>query len=742
MQRAVSSIMSGMRGGDTAGASEDSAAAPRAWPAEAAAGAGAAARPIDRALLVAAVAAVAILLFAASLRKIGPPDFWWQLATGEYVMEHGPPRTDPFSYTRAGHEWIELHWLYCVYLHNVVGAFGARGATILVPVVVGCAIALLAAIAATRRTALAACAVVTMAILAGRIRFYARPEIFTFLFIAAYLWILDRFRKRGGASILAIPILQVVWTNVQALSILGPCLVGAALAASVLPIERDARAPRAARLDGRERRTLIVVAIATVAACCVNPYGLEALRFPFVQFSHLRGTIFKDAMSEFANPFSLAGEYAPIRYYIALIAVAAVSSLANARRVDPFLFVVAAAALYLSALAARNVPLFALCAIPLILDNARKISWTRLALPARARRLASRAAAVALAVFALATAWSLATNRLYVTGNEVAEFGAGVADETWPGGAVAFSRQHGVPTPTFALMRESSYLMAQGYEVFIDPRLEVYGDDFFARYLLATSEAGAWEALCRTYEIRSAMIGLEALGTIDIVRNSPDWELVYFDACVALFVRRGEAPEVPRIATVDEFDAAIGRLRTKLPRPRRFEGLGLFQSATSPRPYQLAADFLMRVGLSDRAEPLLLDALAAYPGEARARANLALVLEFRGDTAGAAREMEAALRSAPGDPDIICQAALRLIESGDRPRAAKLLDRAIRTRPSLALAWALRGEVHLEDREPDRAVACFERAAALAPGHTQFGERLAVARAAAAAAAAPPSANR
>ncbi|MFN0152009.1 MAG: tetratricopeptide repeat protein [bacterium] len=738
--------MAGMHGGDTTNADDgDVVAAPPSAPgaryanaARKANDAGAViaasrASAIDRALLVACIVAVAILLAAASLRKIGPPDYWWQLATGEYVLEHGPPRVDPFSYTRAGEEWIELHWLYCVYLHHVVHAFGARGATIVVPLVVGSAIALLAAIAATRRTAIIACAVVTIAILAGRIRFYARPEIFTFLFIASFLWILTRFRRRGGAAILALPVLQAIWTNFQALSILGPCLVGACLAASIAPFERGALAPNATRLSGREFRTLAAVLIATLVACLVNPYGVKSFTFPLVQFSHLSGTIFKSAMSEFVSPFSLIREYAPIRYYLALIAIAAATTLANFRRVDLFLLLVAASQLYLSTLASRNVPLFALAAIPLILDNARKIAWGRFAFSARGATLVTRVGAVAIATFALVSARGLATNRFYLDGHEIAEFGTGVAAETWPGEAVAFARESGVPEPIFALMRESSFLIAEGFTVAIDPRLEVYGDAFFERYLRATADPADWEAFCREFGVRATLIGLESLATIDMVRRLPQWELVYFDAAAAIFVRPEEAPRIRRLVAPEDFDASIARLRSSLPPPRPYESLGVFDRATSPRPYHLVADFLMHVGLFDRAEPFLRDAIAAYPGEVRARTNLAMALEFRGDKAGAARELEAALRWAPRDADIICQAALRFIESGDLARAAALLDRAIEVRPSLALAWALRGEVDLERNEAARAVERFERALALAPGHAQFAERLAAARAAAAA---------
>jgi tetratricopeptide (TPR) repeat protein len=91
------------------------------------------------------------------------------------------------------------------------------------------------------------------------------------------------------------------------------------------------------------------------------------------------------------------------------------------------------------------------------------------------------------------------------------------------------------------------------------------------------------------------------------------------------------------------------------------------------------------------------------------------------------RELEAALRAAPNDAEVLCQVAIRLNERGEHARAGELLDRAIRKQPTLALAWALRGEVHLAQGDAERAVACYERALAIAPNAT-YEERLKVAR--------------
>jgi Flp pilus assembly protein TadD len=339
----------------------------------------------------------------------------------------------------------------------------------------------------------------------------------------------------------------------------------------------------------------------------------------------------------------------------------------------------------------------------------------------------SRGALVAVTLFALLHAWHLATNRLYIERHEIAEFGAGVAPHAWPEEAVQFARTNRLPEPIIGLMRESSYMISQDYKVFVDPRLEVYGDAFFERFLRVMTDAKAWEDACLEFGVKTALIGIESLPTIGFVGNLPDWRLVYFDETAAIFVRTGEAPEIPSITRIEEIDAAIAKIRERLPRPLPIEALPFYAKAATPRPYHLVGDFLMMLGLTDRAEPFLRDVIAMAPGEARARTALAIVLEGHGDPAGAMRELEAALRAAPNDAEVLCQVAIRLNERGEHARAGELLDRAIRKQPTLALAWALRGEAHLAQGDAERAVACYERALAIAPNAT-YEERLKVAR--------------
>jgi len=46
-----------------------------------------------------------------SLKALREPDLWWMYRTGEWMLENGQvTKSDPFSYTFAGTEWINVKW--------------------------------------------------------------------------------------------------------------------------------------------------------------------------------------------------------------------------------------------------------------------------------------------------------------------------------------------------------------------------------------------------------------------------------------------------------------------------------------------------------------------------------------------------------------------------------------------------------------------------------------------------------
>jgi hypothetical protein len=55
-------------------------------------------------------------------------DLGWQLAAGRWIVaHHAVPHLDPFSFTSAGNEWIDLHWLFQLLVYAVFRLADAEG---------------------------------------------------------------------------------------------------------------------------------------------------------------------------------------------------------------------------------------------------------------------------------------------------------------------------------------------------------------------------------------------------------------------------------------------------------------------------------------------------------------------------------------------------------------------------------------------------------------------------------------
>ncbi|HXR10409.1 MAG TPA: hypothetical protein VN792_06510, partial [Candidatus Acidoferrales bacterium] len=63
------------------------------------------------------------------LAKISDNSFFCHLGTGQWILEHGIPRADPFSFTAAGTPWVAESWLADLLYGALDRWFGPAGVT-------------------------------------------------------------------------------------------------------------------------------------------------------------------------------------------------------------------------------------------------------------------------------------------------------------------------------------------------------------------------------------------------------------------------------------------------------------------------------------------------------------------------------------------------------------------------------------------------------------------------------------
>ena len=290
-------------------------------------------------------------------------DTGWHIRAGEFILNTGAvPRTDLFSYSKAGAPWYAWEWLADVVFALAWRAAALKGVVLLAGLLIGSSLLLLFRYMLWRGAnlffAMAGCLAVAAA---SSIHYLARPHVFTLLLFPLSLWILDRDRKREGPAVWLLIPLTALWTNLHG-GFLALVVSVAALAVAAL-FERNLR--RAWRYA--------VLSAGCGAASLANPYGFALHAHVF---EYLRSDWIRDAVDEFQSP-RFRSESA---LYLELLLFAGISASALLLRrrsfSEPALVLLWAHAALVSV---RHVPMFALVAAPVAVSEATRLwnAWVR-----------------------------------------------------------------------------------------------------------------------------------------------------------------------------------------------------------------------------------------------------------------------------------------------------------------------------------------------------------------------------
>src|SRR5262245_62418400 len=167
-----------------------------------------------------AVAAALGLVALLQIHRLDDPDTWWHLAAGRTIWETSAvPRVDPFSYTAPGAPWMNRQWLFELALYLGWLVAGPSGPSLVAGAAFVAAYALLARFLRRHLPAWGTAAVLTLAVLVAVERFVPRPEAATLCFLASVLLLLEGPVTWGVVALVVV--VQAVWANCHALSVLG-----------------------------------------------------------------------------------------------------------------------------------------------------------------------------------------------------------------------------------------------------------------------------------------------------------------------------------------------------------------------------------------------------------------------------------------------------------------------------------------------------------------------------------------
>jgi hypothetical protein len=459
------------------------------------------------------------------------PDTLWQIRTGQWTLDHARvPTADFYSYTAAGKPWVSMQWLSQVVYALTFNAGGWRAIAVLVAASCAAIIGIVCfyLLRHLRFSVAIGCTVLTAAAIAPH--FTARPHVFSYVLLSIWMIsLLDAYddEKYDLPPLLTLAPLMILWANIHGSFTFGLLLLYIFSACCLYH--------NFVHRNFAKCRRVVIVAAVTTACAAATPYGimpafmtttLVSMKFASNYVTELRSPDFHEAT------FGLI-------YFIAVILViaglgirlggarlvsfglAAATGLRYVRALYMFFFL---APLILARPAARSLPYLAPQSFSAEGSDGNRATDPLFGL---LRKYATVVLAGSAALAVLATA-SISRRSDIVPPGTIA-----------PAAAIDFVKRTNITGNVFNNQQFGGYLIWSGIPVFIDGRLEVYGDAFVRKYAqtLALADVTKAYGVLDEYSIKWAILSPYEPLVGELARNAA-WEKAYADADAVVFVRR------------------------------------------------------------------------------------------------------------------------------------------------------------------------------------------------------------
>lgn len=508
------------------------------------------------------------LLYVVPCQVFADGSSGWHFATGRYILEHGMPTTDLISYTFPHKPWVPYEWLFDVIGAGLIKMGGGQLNLLAVFVSATCGFVMMMLYERARKEGaniILASLLVLAALVVSSIHWLARPHIFTFLGVLLYSFWLEDFwsGKLSAKSLwLRLSLVMVLWLNLHPGFQVGlvqiAIYVFCAGADWLLRLNKESAS--------RFKTLLIGFALCSIATL-FNPYGLGLHRY-LVGYHSIAD--YADVTSEFLSPI-FHGALQPdcleilIAFLIGGIAI-------SKKRLSMPRLLTCLAFLHLALYAVRNMPLFALLAIPatarmfssvslsdLGFDSEKKYWWHGIfdqlkeldAIFNKNDRMCNKHLISLICTFVLGIA--------AVNGGSL--FGNKILTSTWDGSLPTIAIQTlgdlekaGKLDPNRGFNSDNwgGYIrFVLDQRVFIDDRVEFYGRPFNLRYGAAYFGQSNW---------KQAFDG-PIFDNTEVAGSSVQWLLVPRSSNVASFLARQAGWE--EIPTKDKVGALLVRRESK-----------------------------------------------------------------------------------------------------------------------------------------------------------------------------------
>lgn len=654
-----------------------------------------------------------LLAIAFSIKSLREPDLWWQIHTGEWILENGKiPKQDVFSYTYNGHEWINVKWGFEVLAAMVTKISGPECVFIL-QIISSCLLIffLIKLANAFIEKHNFSTAYITLpfalftTLIAAEYRIIGRPEMVSHFMTAIFLFLLFKNRQNAGKSLYALIPLQILWANLHEAFGIGIVLLGIFTLAAWL--EYAWKKKNAPKETAEMPKVLSIVLLASTAGVVLNPNGFKLLLRPL----NLLGQVYENKYTTELFDFKMSEYWAKEPYIvftmllIVLLTIGAYvyKNKAKQNAVNMLIsnfglgyIITLAAFTYLALTAYRNVIFLAIVCMPVLtwaisywLENSVSLK-KKLALP-----LYINLKTIGFSILVLLVYLSVVSDKYYEWTKSRDRFGLQVLATFNPSGAADFVKQQNLKGTAFSDYLTSSYMLWKlqpDFKTYIDLRdLDVFPSKFFSTFAAAVTFPDSFEVQNNKYKFDYIVLyRVQFSGLHRYLYNQSNYKLAYIDPVAAVYTRKTSADTL----NTDVFTSAkpikgswLSGIINKMANP-------LFKPADySDINYNiLAASYYLPLGDYERAKGFAEKTIADPKENYKGYEVLGEIYYNR----GLAQNM-ANIRQAIFDTSLM------------------YFNTALSLKPDFALAYLGKGALMFQNQNYNAALECFEKCVELEP---------------------------
>jgi hypothetical protein len=481
-------------------------------------------------------------------------DIGRHIKTGEIIWQTRTiPKTNLFSFTLPDHLFINHHWFSEVIFYLLNLLIGLRG-LIVFKVFVNVVAFLFVYLAVRKRASV--WAIIPIFVLSALIfieRTDVRPEIFSYLCIAYYLFAIFKSKYESAHRWLyALPFIQIFWTNAHIYFVLGPMLLFFYLIDRFMEYKLNTSSdyngsllsflPAQTGKDSHCNRLILIISALVVLSTLINPNFIRGAIAPFNILTDYGYSIIENqnifflanyGISKFTiNAFELSAIVLIMSFIVAL---------RHGARKLTFEILTGIAFIILAGKMIRNLGPYTFVFASIASAN---FGYIKKEISNKVTILLSSVAVILLAWLS----YSVYDGSFYSFIGNYKHFELAVPSGAE--GAINFIKQNNIKGPVFNNFDIGSYMIWKMWpdeKVFVDGRPEAYGQEFFDKiYKPMQQDPAVWARLSEQYNINYILFAYTditpwAQTFLNRISKDKNWPMVYLDNNSVIFLKNTPA---------------------------------------------------------------------------------------------------------------------------------------------------------------------------------------------------------